>query len=212
MYIGDDMTKLKEKLQKMDIVDHGTRKRANTKRKFYKLTNVTFFASLLKDTPMGCKDTVLPEPLLKNHNANCFTFERNTTQPYNDKLCLFRALALHLHGNNKLEDENAKVFNLLVKSKEGNFKVLNQTIFQKLKTICSSIYFCLTLTSLMENSLVNLLVEVFRNMTKVSSFYDTTITFSTSATSTQNSKLPDAVLDTIFFQNWQSIKLFGYLQ
>ena len=81
MYIGDDMTKLKEKLQKMNIVDHGTRKRANTKRKIYKLTNVTVFASLLKDTPMGCKDTVLPEPLLKIHNANCFTFERNTTQP-----------------------------------------------------------------------------------------------------------------------------------
>ena len=25
MYIGDDMTNLKEKLQKMDIADHGTR-------------------------------------------------------------------------------------------------------------------------------------------------------------------------------------------
>ena len=110
VYIGDDMTKLKEKLQKMNIVDHGTRKRANTKRKIYKLTNVTVFASLLKDTPMGCKDTVLPEPLLKIHNANCFTFERNTTQPYNDKLFFFRALSLHLHGNSKLEEENANFF------------------------------------------------------------------------------------------------------
>ena len=67
---------------------------------------------------MGCKDTVLPEPLLKIHNVNCFTFEKNTLQPYNDNLCLFRALALHLHGNKKLEGETSKVFNLFLKNSE----------------------------------------------------------------------------------------------
>ena len=99
-----DMTNLKDRMQKMDIVDICTRERANTKWKFYKITNLTIFASLLKDVPMGCKDTLLPEPLLRNGNVNCLTFERNTRQPYNDNLCLFRALALHLHGNEKLED------------------------------------------------------------------------------------------------------------
>ena len=49
----------------MDIIDLCTPERANTKWKFYKLTNVTVFATLLKDTPMGCKDTVLPEPLVE---------------------------------------------------------------------------------------------------------------------------------------------------
>ena len=107
-----DMTNLKDRMQKMDIVDICTRERSNTKWKIYKLTNLTFFASLLKDVPMGCKDTALPEPLLKNHNVNCLTFQRNTRQPYNDKLCLFRALALHLHGNEKLEEETSKIFNL----------------------------------------------------------------------------------------------------
>ena len=53
-----DMTNLKDRMQKMDIVDICTRERANTKWKFYKLTNLTIFASLLKDVPMGCKDTV----------------------------------------------------------------------------------------------------------------------------------------------------------
>ena len=77
----DDIVNLKEKIQKMDIIDFCTRERTNTKWKFYKLTNVTVFAALLKDIPMGCKDTVLPEPLLKNHNVNCLTFERNTRQP-----------------------------------------------------------------------------------------------------------------------------------
>ena len=60
-----DMTNLKDRMQKMDIVDPFTRERANTKWKFYKLANLTVFASLFKDVPMGCKDTVLPEPLLR---------------------------------------------------------------------------------------------------------------------------------------------------
>ena len=94
-----DMTNLKDRMQKIDIVDICTRERSNTMWKFYKLTNLTNFASLLKDVPMGCKDRVLPEPLLKNHNLNCLNFERNRRQPNNDNLCLFRALALHLHVN-----------------------------------------------------------------------------------------------------------------
>ena len=113
-----DMTNLKDRMQKMDIVDICTRERANTKWKFYKLTNLTFFASLLKDIPMGCKDTVLPEPLLKNHNVNCLFFERNRSQPYKENQCLFRALALHLHGNEKLEDEASKIYNLFLNNSE----------------------------------------------------------------------------------------------
>ena len=50
-----DMINLKDRMQKLDIVDLCTRERANTKWKFYKLTNLTIFASLLKDVPIGCK-------------------------------------------------------------------------------------------------------------------------------------------------------------
>ena len=60
-----DMTSLKDRVQEVDILYICTRERANTKWKFYKLTNLTLFASLLKDVPMGCKDTILPEPLLR---------------------------------------------------------------------------------------------------------------------------------------------------
>ena len=112
------MTHLNDRKQKMDIVDICTRERTNTNWKFLKLTNLTFFASLLKDVTMGCKGTVLPEPLLKNHNVNCLTFEKNTRQPYNDNLCLFRALALPLHGNEKLEEETSKNFNLFLNNSE----------------------------------------------------------------------------------------------
>ena len=97
-----DMTKLKERLQKMDIADICTQKKTNTKWKIYKLTNLTIFASFLKDVPMGCTDTVLRGPLLGNCDVNCVTFERNTRQPYKDNLCLFRALALYLYSNEKL--------------------------------------------------------------------------------------------------------------
>ena len=110
------MTNLKDRMQKMDIVDNCIRERSNTKWNSYKLTNLTIFASLLKDVPMGCKDTVLPEPLLKNHNVNCLTFERNTRQPYIGNLCLFRALALHLHGNENLEEATSRIFKLFLKN------------------------------------------------------------------------------------------------
>ena len=63
---------------------------------------------------MGCKDPVLPEPLLKNQNVNCLTFEKNTKKPYNDNLCLFRAVALHLFVNERLEEETSKIFNLFL--------------------------------------------------------------------------------------------------
>ena len=113
-----DMINLKDRMQKMDIVDFCNRERANTMWKSYKLTNLTVFRSLLKDVPMGCKDTDLPDPLFKNHNVNCLTFERNTRQPYDDNLCLFRALALHLHSNEKLEEETLKIFNFFLKNSE----------------------------------------------------------------------------------------------
>ena len=67
---------------------------------------------------MGCKDTVLPDPLLKNHNVDCLTFEKYTRQPNNDNLCLFRALALLLHGNEKLEEETSKIFSLFLNNSE----------------------------------------------------------------------------------------------
>ena len=120
-----DMTNLKERKQKKDFVDVFTRESANAMWKFYKLKKLTLFAWLLKDVPMGCKDTVLPEPLLRNHNVICLTFERNTRQPYNDIFCLFRALALQLKSKEKLEEETSKNFNLFLKnSEEGDVSKL----------------------------------------------------------------------------------------
>ena len=115
----DDLAKLKDFLNKTDVIESCSRERMNTKWRFYKLTNLTVLAALLKDVPMGCKNAVLPEPLLKNHAINCLTSEETTRQPYNDNLCLFRALALHMHGNQRLEEETSKLFNLFIKKMDG---------------------------------------------------------------------------------------------
>ena len=58
--------------------------------------------------------TVLPETLLKNQNMNCRTFEKPTRKPYNDNFCLFSAVAPNLFGNERLEEETSKIFNLFL--------------------------------------------------------------------------------------------------
>ena len=115
----DDLAKLKDFLNQSDVIEFCSRERMNTKWRFYKLTNLTVFAALLKDVPMGCKNAFLPKPLHKNHTINCLTFEENTRQPYNDNLCLFRALALHMHGNQHLEEETSNLFNLFINKMDG---------------------------------------------------------------------------------------------
>ena len=86
---------------------------------------------------MGCKDCVLPEPLLKNQNVNCLTFEKNTRKPYKDNLCLFRAVALHLFGNEILKEETSKIFNLFLNNSEeadpSNFQGLHITDIPKVE-------------------------------------------------------------------------------
>ena len=56
----------------------------------------------------GCGSTWIS---LKNHTVNCLTFEKSTRKPYNDNLRLFRAVALHLFGNERLEEETSNLFN-----------------------------------------------------------------------------------------------------
>ena len=182
-----DMTNLKDRVQKMDIVDICTRGSSNTKWEFYKLINLTFFASLLKDVPMGCKDTVLPEPLLRNWNVNCLTFERNTRQPYNDNFCLLRALALHLHGNEKLEEETTKILKLFLnicgKGYPSKFQGVHMTDIPKVENLLQ-----LNISFFNIDFVDGVLIGEFcrrsiQKFEKISSFYATTIRFATSATS-----------------------------
>ena len=121
-----DLANLKNFLNKTEVIESCSRERMNTKWRFHKLTKLTVFVALLKDVPMGCKDAVLPESLLKIGTVNCVTYVENTRQPYNDNLCFFRALALHMHGNQQLGEEFLKLLNLFINKMDG----LNTNQFQ----------------------------------------------------------------------------------
>ena len=68
---------------------------------------------------MGCKDHILLKALLRNCKINSVTFEENTEQPFNDNLNLLRALALPLHGNQKLKEATSKLLKLCIKGNDG---------------------------------------------------------------------------------------------
>ena len=115
----DDLAKLKDFLNRTDVIKSCSWERMNTKWRFYKLAILTLIAALRKDVPMGCKNAVLPELLLRNGRINCLTYEENTRQSYNDNLCLFRALALHFHGTQRLEEETSELFDLFINKMDG---------------------------------------------------------------------------------------------
>ena len=63
---------------------------------------------------MVCKDEVLPKQFLNKCTINSFPFEANTSQPYNENLCHFRAPAPHLHVTQRLEEETSKLLNFII--------------------------------------------------------------------------------------------------
>ena len=119
MTTTEDLKKVKIVPSSTDVSGSCTRERANTKWKFHKLTNVANFAATLKNVPMGCTDTVLQDPLLKTYSFKCLIYKESTRKPNNDNFYLFRALALHLHGNEKLEEKNSKLLNLFLELFRG---------------------------------------------------------------------------------------------
>ena len=166
----DDLAKLKDFLNKTDVIESCSRERINTKWRFFKLTHLTVFAASLKDVPMGCKNAVLPEPLLKKHTINCLTFEENTRQPYNDNLCLFRALALHMHGNQRLEEKTSKLFNLFINKMDrlspNQFQGVHMNDIPNVEDLLISTFSCMIWILWIETLSENLQDEVCRN-TKV---------------------------------------------
>ena len=79
------------------------------------ITNVTIFAALLKNIPMGSPDSVLTEPLLKNHSNNCLLSNKDK-EPHIDHVCLFRALAMYMNGHNDLNVHTSRYFTDLYQS------------------------------------------------------------------------------------------------
>ena len=85
-------------------------KRDRKKLRCNLITNLTFFAALLKNVPMGCLNSVIQKPFLRNYQVKCFISNQHIKQPYNNSLCLLRALAAHFHGTIKIETTISKIF------------------------------------------------------------------------------------------------------
>ena len=60
-----------------------------------------------------------PNLCLKITQSTVSRMKKKTRQAYNDNLCLFRALALHLNGTQRLEEETSKMFKLFIKKMDG---------------------------------------------------------------------------------------------
>ena len=110
-----DLITIQGKVEKFDIVEQCTQERQNTKWRIKLITNVTIFAALLKNIPMGCPDSVLPEPLLRHTQVNCLLSNKDK-EPYKDHLCLFRALAMYMNGHNDLDSHTSRYFKSVSKS------------------------------------------------------------------------------------------------
>ena len=90
--------------------------------KHRKLTNWRMLQILqhhLKKVPWAAKTLHCHIYYWKNIQSIVYFFENETRKPYNDKLYHFKALALHLHGNEVLETEIFKIFNLYLEKAGG---------------------------------------------------------------------------------------------
>ena len=85
----NDLLNLQNKIEKLDLFETYTKQRQNSKRRYTVITNVSVFAALLTNISMGCTDTPLPEPLLRNPEVICLV-SNGHDEPYNDNLCLLQ--------------------------------------------------------------------------------------------------------------------------
>ena len=99
---SSDVASLLQLLKDKDILEHVHQQRPNTKWRFTHITNVLYITYNLRHV-IG-SDVVLPDYLLKKTSLTCFVNNRDG-KPYNDNLCMFRALMFHRHKSYKVERE-----------------------------------------------------------------------------------------------------------
>ena len=120
----DDLAKPKDSFNKTHVIKSRSRGKMNTEGRFYKLTNLTVFAALLKDVPMRCNDAVVPEPMFKKYTISRLIFGENTRQPY------FVPLSSHrspFAWKSKTGRRNFKIFQFVRK----HFEQTQSQLFQR---------------------------------------------------------------------------------
>ena len=67
------------------------------------------FCCFAEKHPNGMSDSLLLEPLLKNHSVNCLRSNKDK-DPYKDHMRVFRALARYMNGHNGLDSHFSGYF------------------------------------------------------------------------------------------------------
>ena len=97
---SSDVASLLQLLKDKDILEHVHQQRPDTKWRLTHITNVLYISYSLRHV-IG-SDIELPDYLLKKKSLTCFVNNRDG-KPYNDNLCMFRALMFHRHKSYKVE-------------------------------------------------------------------------------------------------------------
>ena len=97
---SSDVSTLLQHLKDKDILEHVHQQRPNTKWRLTHITNVLYITYNLRHV-IG-SDVVLPNHLIQKKSLTCFVNNKNG-KPYNDNLCMFRALMFHKHKSYKVE-------------------------------------------------------------------------------------------------------------
>ena len=91
-----DFESFQERIQEPDLLNWAVSQRPNSDWICEMVTNVTFFVNKILQHPIGCVDVVLPDYVKRNKAIVGLVKDHNRKSTYNDNLCLFRCLALHL--------------------------------------------------------------------------------------------------------------------
>ena len=97
---SSDINTLLQNIKNKDILEHVHQQRPDTKWKLTHITNVLYISYNLRHV-IG-SDVLLPNYLIKKKSLTCFVNNRHG-KPYNDNLCMFRALMFHKHKSYMIE-------------------------------------------------------------------------------------------------------------
>ena len=92
----DDFDRFLARIQESDILQWAVAQRPNSDWVCEHVTNATFFLNRIVDHPIGCVGINLPDYVKNNKAIVGLEKDRYRKTTYNDNLCLFRCLALHL--------------------------------------------------------------------------------------------------------------------
>ena len=91
-----DFDRFLARIQESDILQWAIAQRPNSDWVCEHVTNATFFLNRIVQHPIGCVGVTLPDYLKHNKAVVGLVKDHHRNATYNDNLCLFRCLALHL--------------------------------------------------------------------------------------------------------------------